>query len=74
MEFSEELHTIALKNARDYWSRTQECKNIECLLMDASQFVIPRVPTVFFLYNPFRPPVLVPVLRNVNKSLTDILW
>jgi hypothetical protein len=71
VEFAEELHEIALKNARDYRSRTQKCKDIECLLMDASQFVIPTVPTVFFLYNPFRPPVLIPVLRNIDKSLSD---
>jgi|HubBroStandDraft_1064217.scaffolds.fasta_scaffold62966_3 SAM-dependent methyltransferase len=71
VEFADELHKIALKNARNYRSRTQVCKNIECLLMDASRFVIPTVPTVFFLYNPFGPPVLIPVLRNIEKSLSD---
>lgn len=42
--------------------------------MDASRFVIPAAPTAFFLFNPFRPPVLIPVhpvLRNVNKFLTE---
>jgi len=71
VEFAEELHKIALKNVCNYRSRTQKCKNIECLLMDAAQFVLPRAPTVFFLYNAFGPPVLVPVLRNLEKSLGD---
>lgn len=41
--------------------------------MDASRFVIPAAPTAFFLFNPFRPPVLIPVLRNVNKCVTEAL-
>lgn len=71
VEFAEELHRIALKNVHDYSSRTQQCKNIECLHLDATEFTILPVPTVFFLYNPFRPPVLIPVLRKIEKSLSD---
>jgi SAM-dependent methyltransferase len=72
VEFAEELHQIALKNARDYRSRRQKCTAIECLQLDACEFAIPEVPTVFFLFNPFRPPVLIPVLRNIHKSICDI--
>jgi len=71
VEFAEELHRIALKNVHDYRSRTQQSKNIECLLLDATDFIPPPVATVFWMYNPFRPPVLVPVLRNIEKSLSD---
>jgi Histone methylation protein DOT1 len=71
VEFAEELHKIALQNAQNFRSRMQKCKDIECVLMDASQYVFPPMPTVFFMFNPFRPPVLVPVLRNLNRSLID---
>jgi len=69
VEFAEELHNVALRNARSFCSHTQKCKDIECVLMDASQYAFPPVPTVFFMFNPFRPPVLIPVLRNLNRSL-----
>ena len=72
VEFAEELHSIARRNVRDYRSRTQQCTNIECLLLDATEFIPPPVPTVFWMNNPFRPPVLIPVLRNIGKSLSEV--
>jgi SAM-dependent methyltransferase len=71
VEFAEELHNIALRNARNFRSRTRKCQDIEVVLMDASQYPFPRVPTVFFMFNPFRPPVLIPVLRKLNQSLIE---
>lgn len=72
VEFAEELHRVALRNVHDYRSRTQQCKNIECLLLDATDFIPPPVATVFWMYNPFRPPVLIPVLRKIEKSLSEV--
>ena len=72
VEFAEELHRTALENVANYTSRTQQSKNIECLLLDATEFVPPPIPTVFWMYNPFRPPVLIPVLRNLEKSLSAV--
>jgi SAM-dependent methyltransferase len=69
VEFAKELHNIALRNARNFRSRTQKCHDIECVLVDASQYAFPPMPTVFFMFNPFRPPVLTPVLRRLNQSL-----
>lgn len=71
VEFAEELHKVAVKNVRDYRCRAQRCTNIECLPLDATEFRIPPTPTVFYLYNSFRPPVLIPVLRNIEKSLSE---
>lgn len=48
VEFAEELHNTTLRNARNFRSRTQRCQDIECVLMDASQYAFPPVPTVFF--------------------------
>jgi SAM-dependent methyltransferase len=71
VEFAEELHNIALRNARNFRSRTQKCQEIECVLIDASRYAFPPMPTVFFMFNPFRPPVLIPVLRKLNQSLVE---
>jgi Histone methylation protein DOT1 len=70
VEFAEELHQIAVRNVRSFRSRTQQCREIEPVLTDATQFAFPPAPTVFFMFNPFRPPVLVPVLRNLHASLS----
>ena len=72
VEFAEELHKAAVRNVRDYRGRTQRCTDIECLHLDATDFEIPPIPTVFYLANPFRPPVLVPVLHNIEKSLDEV--
>jgi hypothetical protein len=72
VEFAEELHRSALKNVNNYRSRTQQCRNIECLLLDATGFIPPPVPTVFWMYNPFGPPVLLHVLRNIEKSFREM--
>jgi len=71
VEFAEELHKIAVRNVYDYRSRTQQCKNIECVHLDAMEFRIPPVSAVIYLNNPFRPPILIPVLRNIEKSLCE---
>jgi hypothetical protein len=37
--------------------------------LDAAQFEIPLTPLVLYLYNPFRPAVLIPVLQRLQRSL-----
>jgi hypothetical protein len=37
--------------------------------VDAAAYEIPAEPTVFFLYNPFRPPVMRQVVGNIRASL-----
>ena len=49
-------------------SRSQRCTDIECLHRDALQFPFPTGPLVVYMYTPFRPPVLVPLLRNLQAS------
>ena len=69
VEFAVELHEIAAQNIQRYRSKTQKCKNIKSLNLDALKFEIPRTPLVLFLCNPFRPDVLVPVLQRLQQSL-----
>lgn len=69
VEFSETLHRIAEENIRIYRSSRQKCFAIRSTWMDAAEWPIPDEPTVFFLYNPFLPPVMTRVLTNIKESL-----
>ena len=68
VEYDARLHQVASRNIRQYRSRSQRCHDIECLHRDALQFPFPSGPLVVYMYNPFRPPVLVPLLRNLQAS------
>jgi len=69
VEFATELHEIACRNIRDYRSKTQKCKNVKSLNLDAVEFEFPLTPLVLYMFNPFRPPVMVPVLQRLQQSL-----
>ena len=69
VEFAIELHEIASQNIRSYRSKTQKCKNIKSLNLDAIEFDVPLTPLVLYFFNPFRPPVWVPVLQRLQRSV-----
>ena len=69
VEFATELHEVASRNIRSYRSKTQKCKNLKSLNLDAIQFEVPLTPLVLYFFNPFRPPVWVPVLQRLQRSL-----
>ena len=69
VEFATELHEIASQNIRSYRSKTQKCKNIKSLNLDAIEFDVPLTPLVLYFFNPFRPPVWVPVLQRLQRSV-----
>ena len=69
VEFAAELHEIASQNIQNYRSKTQQCKNVKSLNLDAAEFEMPQTPLVLFLFNPFRPAVLIPVLQRLQRSL-----
>ena len=71
VEFSRPLHDIAMRNVQRYSSRTQQCKNVEPIHGDAIEYEFPRSPLVLFMFNPFRPAVLAPVLRNLEASIAE---
>ncbi|HEY8228218.1 MAG TPA: class I SAM-dependent methyltransferase [Pyrinomonadaceae bacterium] len=69
VEFAAELHEIACRNIQCYQSKTQKCKNVRSLNLDAAEFEVPPTPLVLYLFNPFRPGVLIPVLQRLQRSL-----
>lgn len=71
VEFSSELHDIALKNIRQYKSETQSCRDVQSLCMDFTQFVIPVEPLVAYLYNPASERVIAKLAQNIAQSLAE---
>jgi SAM-dependent methyltransferase len=69
VEFAAELHEIASRNIQSYRSKTQRCKNVRSVNLDAAEFEMPATPLVLYLFNPFRPAVLGPVLQRLQRSL-----
>jgi hypothetical protein len=69
VEFAAELHEIASRNIQSYKSKTQKCKNVRSVNLDAAEFEMPLTPLVLYLFNPFRPAVLIPVLQRLQRSL-----
>lgn len=69
VEFAAELHEIASQNIQNYQSKTQQCKNVKSVNLDAAEFEMPLTPLVLYLFNPFRPAVLIPVLQRLQRSL-----
>jgi SAM-dependent methyltransferase len=66
VEFSAKLAGTALQNCAKVGT-----KHAGVVVGDAAEFAFPLEPLVVFFYNPFRPPVLEPVLHNLLSSLAD---
>ncbi len=54
-----------LRTFRAPWTR---CHNIDCVQSDAASYTFADEPLVIYLYNPFRPPVLKLLQRNLRAS------
>jgi SAM-dependent methyltransferase len=70
VEFSSQLHKIALRNINRF-TGPKQCQDIRAVLTDAAEFEFPNEPLVIFLYNPFVGEVMVRVLQNLERSLRD---
>jgi len=69
LEFSEHLHQVAQRNLASYRNKTQACRRIDCVLIDATLYDIPLGPSVCYFFNPFREPVMAQVVRRLESSL-----
>ena len=69
VEYLPGLHRIAQENIARYTSERQQCRQIELVCQDASDFEFPAEPTVLYLFNPFPEPVFARVLDRVRNSL-----
>jgi SAM-dependent methyltransferase len=69
VELIAELHRAAEENIRAYQSATQQCRQIEAVCADASEFVFPDTPLVLYLFNPLPEAGLRRMIRNLEQSL-----
>jgi SAM-dependent methyltransferase len=69
IEFSPQLHEIAVQNIANYRNSRQRCFQIESVCIDAVDYQLPAVPSVLFFYSPFKAVVFERVLANIRASL-----
>jgi hypothetical protein len=70
LEFSGQLHRIAVDNIHRYRTQTQRCMSVECLNIDFVDFALPAEPAVLFFFDPCRLPILEKVLFRTKQSLS----
>jgi SAM-dependent methyltransferase len=68
VEFSRQLHDIALHNADIYTAASAQRSPIRAICMDATEFELPEGPLVLFFFSPFMGRVLEQVIQNVERS------
>jgi SAM-dependent methyltransferase len=68
VEFSRELHAIALSNIALMSADRGRTRHIRSIHADAADYEFPREPLVVFLFNPFAAPVVARVLENLERS------
>jgi SAM-dependent methyltransferase len=69
VELIAELHQAAEENIRAYRSATQQCRQIEAVCADASEFVFPETRLVLYLFNPLPPGGLRRVMASLDRNL-----
>jgi hypothetical protein len=68
VEFAGEICALAEQNLQAFRARTGRAFSAEILNLDAAAYAIDDDDRVFFLYNPFGPPVLEKVAANIRRS------
>jgi hypothetical protein len=68
IEFAEELHDDATMNIAQFPRSRMKCRNVECVLDDASTLGPPEGEAVHYFFNPFSREVFAEVLNNIVVS------
>lgn len=71
VEFASELNAIAQKNILSFRNSEQKCRNIEAVCQDATRFVPPPEPCVFYVFNAFHAGIVAEVLGNIERSFNE---
>ncbi len=71
VEFSMELHEIALHNVGLLRKTTPYASSICCECVDAADYNVPNGQAVYYFFHPFNEPVMRAVLGNLERSLRD---
>lgn len=68
VEFAEELHNDCEMNVAQYPRSLMKCRNIECVLDDATHYELPDSPTLFYFFRPFNDAIMAEVLDRIARS------
>jgi SAM-dependent methyltransferase len=71
VEFASDLHALAQQNVKTYRNPNQACFQIEPVNIDATRFEFPVEPLLIYFFYPFDQSVMEPVIKNLNRSLTE---
>jgi SAM-dependent methyltransferase len=71
IEFSPELHEVAVRNIQSYRNPAQRSKEIQSVCADATDYPLPDGNTVVFLFNPFKCSSVSRFLDNLGRSLQE---
>ena len=71
VEFSPELHAVAVDNIRKYTTPQQHCKDIDSVCMDFVDFQLPPEPSLLFFFDPCAETTFEIVLNNIERSLRE---
>ncbi len=69
VEYSQELHEIAMRNVQTYKNPAQKCFDIRPISADATAFCLPECPTVCFLNNPYDASLMAKTAQLFDKSV-----
>lgn len=69
VEYSVDLHEMALENIRRWSHMRQKCSDIESVHANAADFEFPNQKLVLYLFNPFGQDVMNRMLANLERSL-----
>lgn len=68
VEFAEELHSDCLMNIAQYPRSRMRCRDVDCVLEDATHFEVPEQSAVFYFFDPFEPQILEEVLMRIARA------
>ena len=69
LEFSPELHDVAVANIHRYRSESQKCRLVESRVMDFVEFEFPDEPLVLYFFDPSNAKVIGQVMKNLECSV-----
>ena len=68
VEYSTDLHRLALANISRFSHWRQKCGNIESIQANAAEFEFPDQELILYLFNPFGPDIMGRMMANLERS------
>ncbi len=69
VEYSSELHEVAMRNVHTYQNPAQKCFDIKVVCADATAFCLPASSTVCFINNPYDELLIAKTAKHIDRSL-----